>query len=155
MCARACVYNTHHLYILQRDPILKLVIRKASTNSNSLTWNSGFTRIHINIVTGKHKKIKCRSCFVSCKCSRRLCDRQQIAVVVISNVILRSTHHITMQYSNRLRKQTSHWNITAYSGPFIMYSIIYLFSVALRPNAGHGLLIHEVSTSHKTTHHSR
>jgi hypothetical protein len=27
--------------------------------------------------------------------------------------------------------------------------------VALRPNAGHGLLILEVSTSHTTTHHSR
>ena len=30
-----------------------------------------------------------------------------------------------------------------------------LFSVALRPNAGHGLLILEVSRSHTTTHHSR
>ena len=30
-----------------------------------------------------------------------------------------------------------------------------LFSVALRPNAGHGLLILEVSWSHTTTHHSR
>ena len=29
------------------------------------------------------------------------------------------------------------------------------FSVALRPNAGHGLLILEVSKSHTTTHHSR
>jgi len=27
--------------------------------------------------------------------------------------------------------------------------------VALRPNAGHGLLILEVSISHTTTHHSR
>ena len=32
--------------------------------------------------------------------------------------------------------------------------IVYLFAVALRPNAGHGLLIHEVSRSHTTTHHS-
>ena len=29
------------------------------------------------------------------------------------------------------------------------------FSVALQPNAGHGLLILEVSRSHRTTHHSR
>jgi len=29
------------------------------------------------------------------------------------------------------------------------------FSVALRPNAGHGLLILDVSRSHTTTHHSR
>ena len=29
------------------------------------------------------------------------------------------------------------------------------FFVALRPNAGHGLLILEVSRSHTTTHHSQ
>jgi len=29
------------------------------------------------------------------------------------------------------------------------------FFMALRPNAGHGLLILEVSRSHSTTHHSR
>ena len=32
---------------------------------------------------------------------------------------------------------------------------VCLFTVGLRPNAGHGLLIHEVSRSHSTTHHSR
>jgi len=31
----------------------------------------------------------------------------------------------------------------------------FFFPVALRPNAGHGLLILEVSRSHTTTHHSR
>jgi hypothetical protein len=31
----------------------------------------------------------------------------------------------------------------------------FYFFVALRPNAGHGLLILEVSRSHITTHHSR
>ena len=31
----------------------------------------------------------------------------------------------------------------------------FFFAVALRPNAGHGLLILEVSRSHTTTHHSR
>jgi hypothetical protein len=31
----------------------------------------------------------------------------------------------------------------------------FLFPVALRPNAGHGLLILEVYRSHTTTHHSR
>ena len=31
----------------------------------------------------------------------------------------------------------------------------WLFSVALRPNAGHGLLILEVSRSHTATHHIR
>ena len=39
----------------------------------------------------------------------------------------------------------------------LMYVIIhsYFFPVALRPNAGHGILILEVSRSHTTTHHSR
>jgi hypothetical protein len=32
---------------------------------------------------------------------------------------------------------------------------LYVFFVALRPNACHGLLILEVSRSHTTTHHSR
>ena len=31
----------------------------------------------------------------------------------------------------------------------------FYFAVALRPNAGHGLLILDVSSSHSTTHHSR
>jgi hypothetical protein len=34
------------------------------------------------------------------------------------------------------------------------YRVIYFF-VALLSNAGHGLLILEVSRSHTTTHHSR
>jgi len=42
---------------------------------------------------------------------------------------------------------------------FFMYSSVIsyylLFPVALRPSAGHGLLIFEVSRSHTTTHHSR
>jgi len=38
----------------------------------------------------------------------------------------------------------------------IIASNHYFFPpVALRPNAGHGLLILEVSRSHTTTHHSR
>ena len=36
---------------------------------------------------------------------------------------------------------------------FIFYRFVFL--MALRPNVGHGLLIHEVSTSHTTTYHSR
>jgi hypothetical protein len=31
----------------------------------------------------------------------------------------------------------------------------FFFAVALQPNAGHGLLILEVSRLHTTTHHSR
>ena len=33
--------------------------------------------------------------------------------------------------------------------------LTFFFPVALRPYLGHGLLIHEVSRSHTTTHHSR
>ena len=43
-----------------------------------------------------------------------------------------------------------------YKGVFYFTLLIYLFfPVALRPNAGHGLLMFEVSRSHTTTHHSR
>ena len=37
----------------------------------------------------------------------------------------------------------------------IIYSSSPTPPVGLRPNAGHGLLIHEVSRSHTTTKHSR
>jgi hypothetical protein len=33
--------------------------------------------------------------------------------------------------------------------------IFFVFAVALRPKAGHGLLILDVSRSHTATHHSR
>jgi len=108
MCVRAYIALNICIYC-KKSWYSSLLSESASTNSNSEIWNSAFTRIHINIVTGKHKNIKCRSCFVSCTYLRRLCDRQQIAVVVISNVIPCCTQHITMQYSSRLRKHTSHW----------------------------------------------
>ena len=37
----------------------------------------------------------------------------------------------------------------------LICNIHYFFPVALRPNAGHGLLILEASRSHTATHHSR
>ena len=36
-----------------------------------------------------------------------------------------------------------------------MKCVLFFFFVAMRPNAGHGLPILEVSRSHTTTHHSR
>jgi hypothetical protein len=42
-----------------------------------------------------------------------------------------------------------------YKTCFINDICIIFFSVALRPNADHSLLILEVSRSHTTTHHSR
>jgi len=38
---------------------------------------------------------------------------------------------------------------------FVLLVYNFFFAVALRPNAGHGLLILEVSRSHTTTHHSQ
>jgi len=38
---------------------------------------------------------------------------------------------------------------------FILFYFILFFSVALRPSAGHGLLILDVSRSHTTTRHNR
>jgi len=38
---------------------------------------------------------------------------------------------------------------------YLFIIIIFFSAVALRPNAGHGLLILDVSRSHTTTHHSR
>ena len=37
----------------------------------------------------------------------------------------------------------------------VLAKVTVFFSLALRPNAGHGLFILDVSRSHTTTHHSR
>jgi len=42
-----------------------------------------------------------------------------------------------------------------YLSTLSVFFFFFLFPVALRPNAGHGLLILEVSRSHTTTYHSR
>jgi len=44
--------------------------------------------------------------------------------------------------------------ICPYQQKFI-FLLSTFFSVSLQPNTGHGVLIHEVSRSHTTTHHSR
>jgi hypothetical protein len=41
-----------------------------------------------------------------------------------------------------------------YDWGVVFISHLFFFFVALRPNAGHGLLILEVSRSHTTTHQS-
>jgi len=48
-----------------------------------------------------------------------------------------------------------HTYITGHKSTYIYIYISFFFFVVLRPNAGHGLLILEVSRSHTTTHHSR
>jgi len=44
---------------------------------------------------------------------------------------------------------------TELPGPLILYYNAFFLPVALRPSAGHGLLILEVSRSHTTTRHIR
>jgi len=48
-----------------------------------------------------------------------------------------------------------HNSLFFYCYYYYYYYYYYVFAVALRPNAGRGLLILEVSRSHTTTHHSR
>ena len=50
----------------------------------------------------------------------------------------------------------SHYQVIIEDQKQVSFQYNYIFfTVALRPNAGHGLLILEVSRSHTTTHHSR
>jgi len=39
--------------------------------------------------------------------------------------------------------------------PYEAFRKLFFVCVSLRPNAGYGFLIHEVSRSHTTTHHGR
>ena len=56
-----------------------------------------------------------------------------------------------------MKRQTIETLISVYVPTYapIILLLLLLFPVTLRPNAGHGLPIHEVSRSHTTTHHSR
>jgi len=47
------------------------------------------------------------------------------------------------------------FSVPTTGGIFLDYFHIHIYSVALRPNVGHDLLILEVSRSHATKHHSR
>jgi len=86
---------------------------------------------------------------------RRTLQKTLIFIVTsirISNLICACYWYFTETKKN-LQLYKKFW-----SYPHTVFRIvitIYFFSVALRPNAGHGLLILEVSRSHTTTHHSR
>jgi len=58
---------------------------------------------------------------------------------------------VLFQADHMFRPLLGHLQVTGY----IIFEEVTFFFVALRPNAGHGLLILEVSRSHTTTHHSR
>ena len=86
-----------------------------------------------------------------------LYDCHRVATQLQLNV---SYHIISVLISKAVSVQA----IKAYRGsrgitPLILNPVTgrshFFFAVALRPNAGHGLLILEVSRSHTTTHHSR
>jgi hypothetical protein len=68
------------------------------------------------------------------------------------------SHYLSRRAAADLRRRPrGHWdrrmnNIAIYGN--IVRFVCYCF-VAPQPNAGYGLLIHEVSRSHTTTHHSR
>ena len=62
---------------------------------------------------------------------------------------LRANDFITPETSAKAHLQHA-WDFIK-----LIYNIFFFFPVALRTNAGHGLLIHEVSRSHITTHHRR
>ena len=68
--------------------------------------------------------------------------------IYIYNFIFRNYSYILRSICTIFRE--------AYSYTLLMLHICFgSFSVAPRPNAGHGLLILEVSRSHTTTHHIR
>ena len=76
----------------------------------------------------------------------------------------RAAAQLTLTLVQPLPKQTSAMELTVTSQDLVTRGDVNCFSrnvnspffaVALRPNAGHGLLILDVSRSHTTTHHSR
>ena len=63
--------------------------------------------------------------------------------------LLNPRHKFFIRLTNTL------FNLNPFNNYIYIYIYIYLFiSVALRPNAGYGLIL-EVSRSHTTTRHSR
>ena len=77
--------------------------------------------------------------------------------ITISASMTHTMHHqsppvwLTPRITN-LRQYDSHHTSTISHN---VTQTTHLFVLALRPNAGHGLLILDVSRSHTTTHHSR
>ena len=68
------------------------------------------------------------------------------------NVLLQ---HVSTQESHRQAGYLRTVNTFYHLQYSLSLSLSLSLSVALRPNAGHGLHILEVSRSHTTTHHSR
>jgi hypothetical protein len=79
-----------------------------------------------------------------------------IQVLRERRTVQRADNHITCtcQLSWNLEDSTS-WNPQGLPGITLPSAFVCCLFLALRPNAGHGLLIHDFSRSHTTTHHSR
>jgi len=66
--------------------------------------------------------------------------------------------HISIDCKKRCKLTVKQLGTSVHGTDFnhlIYVTHFFFFPVALRPNAGHGLLILEVSRSHTTTYHSR
>jgi len=82
-------------------------------------------------------------------------------LVIIKNIKEWKWHHIKLTFFTILKLFCKYWPA---DGPLrqkivpntllVCFLIIYFF-LARQPSVGQGLLIHEVSGSHTTTHHSR
>ena len=78
--------------------------------------------------------------FVSCCMQALFLPVTTYGLMTARSCSLKKPHIIQKDIANVQLKLTSH---------------LFFFAVTLRPNAGHGLLILEVSRSHTTTHQSR
>ena len=111
------------------------------------------TQYHFNL----HVKCICRLSIVLCpgytQYERSRFYRRTISTNCLKILLFRYWSRVWCNYVIGLQQHVS------LSPPLlalvVFLAAIYFFSVALRPNAGHGLLILEVSRSHTTTHHSR
>jgi len=89
--------------------------------------------------------------FYTYLCVQRLCVILLIGVTSVGFIV-------SSRKQNSLVPKTYYYYYYYYYYYFILFVsllIFFFFAVALRPNAGHGLLILEVSRSHTTKHHIR
>ena len=110
-------------------------------------------RSRVRILPGTWMFVCCECCVLS---GRSLCDEliarpeetYRLWCVVVCDL---ETSRMGAPYIYDI----SHLRVNGSSFPHSIDSHDFFCAVALRPNAGHGLLILEVSRSHTTTHHSR
>jgi hypothetical protein len=85
-----------------------------------------------------------------------LLPRLEVPVSIFWRLGMRQTHRqtsCTITYRSYIL--TSAQNIVTFESTVPLHYLYIFFFMALRPNAGHGLLILDVSRSHTTKHYSR